>query len=114
MKLAQVQQPFPSFEDWSHYFPCMTPGWHVIKTCYQVDFDVKKEKYMQQITANNRDSDEWLSCDHTFASAGMYVCTTAFPNKSLASGSLLHYSYTSEFCAMVTSKAACLLQNTRQ
>lgn len=75
MELVQVNQPFPTFEAWSQYFPCMTPGWHVIKTCYQVDFDAKKElydRYMQQMTVSE-DSGSWLSCDHTFASAGMCV-----------------------------------------
>ena len=72
LELAQVNERFPSFEDWSQCFPCMTPGWHVIKTCYQVDFDAKKElydKYMQHMTINGENSGSWLSCDHTFASA---------------------------------------------
>lgn len=77
LELAQVNKQFPSFDDWSQCFPCMTPGWHVIKTCYQVDFNAKKEfydKYMQQTTVN-KDSGSWLSCDHTFASAGITSCS---------------------------------------
>lgn len=69
----QVSTQFPSFSDWSKCFSSISPGWHMIQTCYKVDFDAKKElydKYMQQVTVINGEGGAWLSCDHTFASAG--------------------------------------------
>ena len=60
-----------SFETWSSLFPSATPSWHLIKTCFQVDFAQKGDlytKHMQQMTIDNGDG--WLSCDYTFASAG--------------------------------------------
>lgn len=62
---------FPSFETWSNYFPAISPCWHTIGTCFQVDFSQKKDlfiRHMQQMTVS--DEGGWLSCDHTFASAG--------------------------------------------
>ena len=62
-----------SFEQWGKLFPSATPGWHLIKTCFQIDFAQKGDlyvKHMQQMTIN--DQDGWLSCDHTFASAGKF------------------------------------------
>ena len=62
---------FPSFETWSSFFPAISPCWHLISTCVKIDFNNKKELYVKHMQGMTTDQQcGWLSCDHTFASAG--------------------------------------------
>jgi hypothetical protein len=62
---------FPSFDDWKAHLPTLTPSRHAIAGCFLSSFwekDKMYEKHMQCTSLTEEDG--WLSCDHTFASAG--------------------------------------------
>ena len=62
---------FPSYEQWCSFLPATAPSQHAITGCFLASFWEKHslfEKHMQYTTITEKDS--WLSCDHTFASAG--------------------------------------------
>ena len=68
------QVPFPTFDEWSAYFPSLVPSRHAISACFLASFWKKAHLYklhMQRVSTDNQDG--WLSCDHTFKSAGEYL-----------------------------------------
>lgn len=65
--------PFPTFHEWSAYFPSLVHSRHAISACFLASFWKKAHLYilhMQRISTD--DQHGWLSCDHTFKSAGDY------------------------------------------
>ena len=65
---------FPTFEEWRTYFPSLVPSRHAISACFLASFWKKAhlyKLYMQRIRTDSHDG--WLSCDHTFKSAGEYL-----------------------------------------
>ena len=64
--------PFPTYEQWEREGPSSYPSWHSIAGCFMFDFWDKEKLYTHHTQLTSFDSSEtWLSCDHTFASAGM-------------------------------------------
>ena len=61
---------FPSFDDWASYFASISPGWHVIHTCFKIIFLQNEDLYTRHMHQTTVAEDGYLSCDHTFASAG--------------------------------------------
>lgn len=65
-------QNFPTYEVWCAYLPtAITPSRHAVTGCFLASFwekSVLYERHMQATTITDEES--WLSCDHTFASAG--------------------------------------------
>ena len=64
---------FPSYEQWTSLLPAAAPSRHAISACFLSSFwEIHSlfEKHMQCTTTTDEDS--WLSCDHTFASAGEF------------------------------------------
>ena len=62
---------FPSFDNWKAHLPTLSPSKHAIAGCFLSSFWEKEkvyEKHMQHTSLTEEDG--WLSCDHTFASAG--------------------------------------------
>ena len=65
---------FPSYEQWTSLLPAAAPSRHAISACFLSSFwEIHSlfDKHMQCTTTTDEDS--WLSCDHTFASAGEYI-----------------------------------------
>ena len=65
------QYVFPSYEQWTSHLTAAAPSRHAISACFLTSFWENHslyEKHMQCTTTTDEDS--WLSCDHTFASAG--------------------------------------------
>ena len=65
---------FPTFEEWRTYFPSLVPSRHAISACFLASFWKRAhlyKLYMQRIRTDSHDG--WLSCDHTFKSAGEYL-----------------------------------------
>ena len=65
---------FPSYEQWISLLSVVAPSRHAISACFLSSFwDIHPlfEKHMQ--CTSTTDEDSWLSCDHTFASAGEYT-----------------------------------------
>ena len=62
---------FPTFQQYCSYLP-KSPSRHSISELFLADFDMRKEIYYQHMRATTiTDDNSWLSCDHTFACAGM-------------------------------------------
>lgn len=77
LELQEISQQFgndfPSYEQWASFLPAIAPSRHAISACFLSSFWERQflfEKHMQHTTIT--DADSWLSCDHTFASAGEY------------------------------------------
>ena len=64
--------PFPAYVEWETECSSSSPSWHSIARCFMFDFWSKEKLYTCHTQLTSIDSEEtWLSCDHTFASAGM-------------------------------------------
>ena len=66
-----VEMSFPTFEQWCSYFPSDSPSRHFLSACFLLSFWDKEplyNKHMRSLSIHG--SETWLSCDHTFASAG--------------------------------------------
>ena len=62
---------FPSYDDLKAHLPTLTPSRHAVAGCFLSSYwekDKLYKKHMQCTSLTERDG--WLSCDHTFASAG--------------------------------------------
>ena len=62
---------FPTYEEWCSFLPAIGPSRHSITGSFLASFWEKSaiyDKHMECTTVTDEDS--WLSCDHTFASAG--------------------------------------------
>lgn len=73
-RVLQSGQDFPSYEQWNSFLPAVAPSRHAISACFLSSFWENHslfERHMQCTTIT--DTDSWLSCDHTFTSAGKYV-----------------------------------------
>jgi hypothetical protein len=68
---------FPSLTEWQQSFSSPLPSPHAMSGCFLEDYwkifgrriQVIYKKTMQNTSVDEVDA--WLSCDHTFASAGM-------------------------------------------
>ena len=62
---------FPSLNEWQHHFLSTLPSLHAVSGCFLEDFWGKEAMYRKCMQNTSIQDDEaWLSCDHTFASAG--------------------------------------------
>ena len=59
---------FPSLEEWQKCFTSSLPSQHAATGCFLQDFWTKEARYTKCMEETSIDG--WLSCDHTFASAG--------------------------------------------
>ena len=67
----------PSFEDWISHVPSIAPSRHSISSCFLLQFWEKEHLYLKHMqTMSVAMNEEWLSCDHTFSSAGMLAIST--------------------------------------
>lgn len=65
---------FPSFTEWQQMFSSPLPSLHAMSGCFLQDFWGKEAIYRKCMQNTSILEDEaWLSCDHTFASAGTYI-----------------------------------------
>lgn len=66
--------PFPSKEQWSQCFSSLLPSQHAISSSFLADFWSKEDVYVKVMQNTSIDeNNSWLSCDHTFASAGKLI-----------------------------------------
>lgn len=68
---ASTELSLPTFEEWSSHSPSIGPSRHFVSACFLMRFWERENlfcEHMKQISI--LDSDSWLSCDHTFSSAG--------------------------------------------
>ena len=64
---------FPSLSTWQQCFPSSLPSQHVVAGCFLDNFWTKEAIYKKHMLMTSIDDKcGWLSCDHTFASAGKY------------------------------------------
>ena len=64
----------PSFEEWISHVPSISPSRHSISSCFLLHFWENEHLYVKHMQSMSLEVDqEWLSCDHTFSSAGKYV-----------------------------------------
>ena len=62
----------PSFEEWMSHVPSNAPSRHSISSCFLLQFWEKEHLYLKHMQSMSLEAnEEWLSCDHTFSSAGM-------------------------------------------
>ena len=80
--LKKVSVQFPSFEEWSGHSPSIAPTRHFVSASFLLQFWEREGLYcrhMQELSIN--ESSPWISCDHTFSSAGelkTHLATTTF------------------------------------
>lgn len=71
MKVQQQEAQFLEMQEYETYFACMSPSQQTIAGCYLADFWEKEKFFTHCMAATSVDDNgAWLSCDHTFASAG--------------------------------------------
>ena len=71
MKVQQQEAQFLEMQEYDTYFACMSPSQQSIAGCYLADFWEKEKFFTHCMAATSVDDNgAWLSCDHTFASAG--------------------------------------------
>ena len=64
----------PSFKEWMSHVPSNAPSRHSISSCFLLQFWEKEHLYLKHMQSMSLEAnEEWLSCDHTFSSAGMYL-----------------------------------------
>ena len=63
---------FPTYEQWSSLLPAAASSRHAISACFLSLFWENHLLFEKHTTTTDEDS--WLSCDHTFASAGKLYC----------------------------------------
>ena len=69
--VKKVSVQFPSFEEWSGHSPSIAPTRYFVSACFLLKFWEREGqycRYMQELSIN--ESSPWISCDHTFSSAG--------------------------------------------
>ena len=69
----QSSPQFPTFGQWQEMINYGVPSIHSIGCCFLADFWDKEHTYNHHMQTTSIDAnDGWLSCDHTFKSAGLY------------------------------------------
>ena len=67
----------PSFEEWISHVPSIAPSRHSISSCFLLQFWEKEHLYLKHMQSMSLAmNEEWLSCDHTFSSAGTLAIRT--------------------------------------
>lgn len=71
----------PTFEEWSSHSPSIGPSRHFVSACFLLQFWEREHLYCRHMQSLSLpECNSWLSCDHTFSSAGELVnnCMISF------------------------------------
>lgn len=68
---GQISREFTSIQEWHSYVPVLVPSRHALSGGFLATFWQKSEWFLCNMQSTTIDEEHcWLSCDHTFASAG--------------------------------------------